>query len=72
MPSGGPNRSAMLARLERYAELRQQGVLQGDAGREVGIGWAAAGAYERWYRRERLHLPDNPKGGHQAAARRER
>jgi hypothetical protein len=61
MSSGGPNRSAMLARLERYAELRQQGMLPVDASREIGL--QRAEAYERWYRRERLKLPDRSRGG---------
>ena len=52
---GARNRAAMLERLERFAELRAGGMLPIDAGRELG--------YERWYRRERLHLPDRPRGG---------
>jgi hypothetical protein len=37
-------------RLERYAGLRDQGVLRADAAREVGVSYSGAGAvYERWY-----------------------
>ena len=53
----------LLERLERFAELRAGGMLPIDAGRELGIGNATALGYECWYRRERLHLPDRPRGG---------
>lgn len=39
------------ARLLRYAELRDQGVLRSDAARQVGVTYEGAGrGYERWYR----------------------
>lgn len=58
----GGNRQGMLERLERYAELRDTGMLPVEAGREVGVSDETRGKYERWYRRERLHLPAGPRG----------
>jgi hypothetical protein len=53
----------MLARLQRYAELRGGEVSPGHAAREVGVSAKVGEAYERWYRRECLHLPDRPARG---------
>ena len=55
------NRSAMLNRLEQYARLRTV-MRSPDAARELGISDRTRERYERWYRRERLHLPDRPRG----------
>ena len=52
----------MLERLEQYAQLRGTGMLAPDAGREVGVSDIVRERYERWYRRERLGLPDRPAG----------
>jgi hypothetical protein len=54
------NRAAMLQRLDRYAELRAADVRPMDAAAEVGVSKRTAEGYERWYRRERLHLADRP------------
>jgi hypothetical protein len=56
------NRQGMLERLERYAAARAAGMLPAEAGREVGVSDVVTGRYERWYRRERLGLPDRPAG----------
>jgi hypothetical protein len=57
------NRAGMLQRLERYAGHRDGGLLPADAGRALGVSRTTAQAYERWYRRERLGLPDRPRDG---------
>jgi len=56
-------REGMLARLERYASLRQAGARPADAGSELGLSAGSVRAYERWYRRERLMPATMPAEG---------
>jgi hypothetical protein len=62
---GGPGiaaRAAMLERLDQYAALRDR-LLPVDAVMAMGISQRTGERYERWYRRERLRLPDRRRGG---------
>jgi hypothetical protein len=58
---GQHHRQAMLARLARYAELRDGGALPAEAGRELGVSERTWGGYEREYRR-RAGLPPREPG----------
>ena len=45
------------ARLARYAELRESGILPADACRKVGVAYSSIGSiYERWYRRTHIDV----------------
>jgi hypothetical protein len=56
--AGDAARERMLARMDLYAAARKAGARPGDAATAIGLrSDSTRGAYERWYRRERLGLP---------------
>lgn len=57
---GQPARQAMLARLARYAELRDGGTRPYEAAAELGVHPETGSRYERWYRQQSGQPPRQP------------
>lgn len=63
MTTGSASRDRMLARLDAYATLRDDGIVPGLAAQAMDLSESTAARYERWYRAHTGQPPRQPGFG---------